>query len=769
MKKLFTLLIVAMCSWSGMQAQNDCATAVPITTIPFSSGTQTTCGTGNDFAAGTLAGSANYGGGEDYVYALTVTAANLTLKFDLAGSATYKVMAIHSACPPSSANGVGFINTSTGTSGSTIVTFPSAGLYYIIIDTWPAPACGEFTLNITLPPAAPNCATLTGPANGSTVATLKPTFSWTPSATGAAPTAYKLYLGTVNPPTAVTSTINAPATTYTPPNNLLFGTTYYWFVTPTNAGSDATGCNSTVFSFTTPAAPAGPANDDCATAVPLTVNTNLACAVKTAGTTLSATASTTPIAPCTGVADDDVWYSFVATATSHVISLTDVVAVGSGTSTSLYLQVLGGSCGTLTSIGCDTSSASPFTAAGLTIGNTYYARVYNSGTGSTVGANSFNICVGTLPPAPANDNCATATSLTVNADLNCGVKTAGYTYLATASTDVLTPCTGTADDDVWYSFVATGTTHVVSLTNVVSLGTTVSTSLYLQVLSGTCGALTSVLCDTSAASPALLTGLTAGNTYYARVYNSAAGSTVNANSFDICVGTPPPPPANDICGGAVTITPGATFAQNAITSNNFSASIDSPADVASCQSSSAKNVWFKVVVPANGNITLETDAAATNTLTDTVLSAYTSAVNGDCTTLTSIGCNDDDGNGVFSLLSLTGLNPGSTIFVSVWVWSSSSTQEGNFQISAYDGSLATTNIVKAESGVKIYPNPFSDFIRISDVKDVVSVSIVDMSGRMVKTVKPANEINLSSLKSGMYLINLKMKDGSVKTVKSIKR
>ncbi len=83
--------------------------------------------------------------------------------------------------------------------------------------------------------------------------------------------------------------------------------------------------------------------------------------------------------------------------------------------------------------------------------------------------------------------------------------------------------------------------------------------------------------------------------------------------------------------------------------------------------------------------------------------------------------------------------------------------------------LATGESIVKENGVNIYPNPFTDFIRISDVKDVVSVSIVDMSGRMVKTVKPANEINLSSLKSGMYLINLKMKDGSVKTVKSIKK
>ena len=90
-------------------------------------------------------------------------------------------------------------------------------------------------------------------------------------------------------------------------------------------------------------------------------------------------------------------------------------------------------------------------------------------------------------------------------------------------------------------------------------------------------------------------------------------------------------------------------------------------------------------------------------------------------------------------------------------------------ISVTTVTLATGESIVKQNGVNIYPNPFTDFIRISDVKNVVSVSIVDMSGRMVKTVKPANEINLSSLKSGMYLINLTMKDGSVKTVKSIKK
>lgn len=83
--------------------------------------------------------------------------------------------------------------------------------------------------------------------------------------------------------------------------------------------------------------------------------------------------------------------------------------------------------------------------------------------------------------------------------------------------------------------------------------------------------------------------------------------------------------------------------------------------------------------------------------------------------------------------------------------------------------LATTDIVKEDRTFSIAPNPFTDVVRISDLKDVVSISIVDLSGRLVKTMKPTREIQLGDLKTGMYLINLKMKDGSVQTVKAIKK
>ena len=156
MRKLF-FLVTAMLffAFTGLSAQNDCATAVPITSIPFSSGTKTTCGTGNDFAAGFSCASTSYGGGEDYVYSISITNAPVSLQLTLGGAATYKVASVHSACPPTTANCIGGFTTGSSGSGTGLVTFPTNGTYYIVIDTWPAPACGEFTLDITAPPPPP--------------------------------------------------------------------------------------------------------------------------------------------------------------------------------------------------------------------------------------------------------------------------------------------------------------------------------------------------------------------------------------------------------------------------------------------------------------------------------------------------------------------------------------------------------------------------------------------------------------------------------------
>lgn len=84
--------------------------------------------------------------------------------------------------------------------------------------------------------------------------------------------------------------------------------------------------------------------------------------------------------------------------------------------------------------------------------------------------------------------------------------------------------------------------------------------------------------------------------------------------------------------------------------------------------------------------------------------------------------------------------------------------------------LGTSDVnANGKMDISVYPNPFKDIVTISDIKGVKSITVSDVSGRQVKTLKPSTELNLSDLNSGLYLITLHMEDGSTKTVKAIKK
>ncbi len=82
-------------------------------------------------------------------------------------------------------------------------------------------------------------------------------------------------------------------------------------------------------------------------------------------------------------------------------------------------------------------------------------------------------------------------------------------------------------------------------------------------------------------------------------------------------------------------------------------------------------------------------------------------------------------------------------------------------------SLGTSNIVKEK--ISLYPNPFRDVLNISDVKEVKQITIMDITGRQIKTVKPESQINLSGLSAGVYMVSIHFADGRIQTVKTIKK
>lgn len=97
---------------------------------------------------------------------------------------------------------------------------------------------------------------------------------------------------------------------------------------------------------------------------------------------------------------------------------------------------------------------------------------------------------------------------------------------------------------------------------------------------------------------------------------------------------------------------------------------------AGCANYSGSDVWFKMIVPPSGNISLLTDSG---TLNDTGIAAWLS--DSSCTSLQYLGCDDDGGNGYYSLLSLYDLTPGKTLFVQVFGYNGGT---GTFVLCASD-------------------------------------------------------------------------------------
>lgn len=382
--------------------------------------------------------------------------------------------------------------------------------------------------------------------------------------------------------------------------------------------------------------PVVPSNDDCSNATNLTVNPNLTCTTSTSGTTKTATGSSFALCDPNTNADDDVWYKFVATATSHIITVSPTILPDA--IVNVVFEVFSGTCGGI-SIGCvDNNGGSNIettTLTGLTVGITYLVRVYSRGNSTKSG--TFTICV-TTPVIAANDSCTNAIALSVNPTSTCTASTSGTTVNTSESS---TGCYGAADDDVWYKFVATATSHIVTIT---------PTTLYdavFQVFNGTCAGSTSIICVddtfTTDIETTTLTGLTVGNSYLVRVYSYSSGS--DQGIFSICITTPTP--NNQDCLGAIKVC-NTTYNQP----NSYSGTGNIPNEINisnSCLANGEKNdVWYTFTVVSSGNLNF---TITPNQLTDDYDWAIYNLANANCSDIFSnsslmVSCNYSATSGI---------------------------------------------------------------------------------------------------------------------------
>jgi GEVED domain/Ig-like domain CHU_C associated/IPT/TIG domain len=249
------------------------------------------------------------------------------------------------------------------------------------------------------------------------------TFSWT-APTPVPANGYDYHISTSNiPPGAFVPYTGSTAAGVTFINftGLSTGFTYYLWVRSSCGPGDYSPWVST--SFATPLT-----NNDCSGAIALFVNPAIPCLSAIDGTTNTATQS---LPGCTGTADDDVWYKFVATTTSHIVTV-----IPSTLNNPIYeiFNACGGA-----SLGCINNSSvstgvetNTFTT--LIPGNTYFVRVYSNGGAGNSG--TFTICVTTIPPTFCIPSAAISTRyindmetvgcITNTTNLNSGRSNTGY-------------------------------------------------------------------------------------------------------------------------------------------------------------------------------------------------------------------------------------------------------------------------------------------------------------------------------------------------------
>jgi PQQ-dependent dehydrogenase (s-GDH family) len=158
---------------------------------------------------------------------------------------------------------------------------------------------------------------------------------------------------------------------------------------------------------TTAVPPTPPGNDDCADAYLMPIGT--VCLDSRGTLTGATTSSGIPIGTCTGTADDDVWYKFVAQKSNPTITISSIPTAITSTGGGAVLQLLTGTdCTSLTSVACttNTSTTLAYTASGLTVGATYYVRVFSKNAVALSSA-TFDICVTMPTPEVVVDSTST--------------------------------------------------------------------------------------------------------------------------------------------------------------------------------------------------------------------------------------------------------------------------------------------------------------------------------------------------------------------------
>jgi hypothetical protein len=654
------------------------------------------------------------------------------------------------------------------------------GMHSTTTDMWRISV--DHVISDALPAAAPDCATLTAPTDAATgvVYSAPVVLTWDAPTTGASVDSYDVYLDTNAVPTTLLGNQTALTRNVT---GLLPSTTYYWTAVPKNAAGPATGC--AVFSFTTSAnlyAPyCGPV-DFTTNVEPITL-VNFAGINNVTSEVLNGTPDHEIFATPTGNVTAGSAYTITLQGntdgnfTNRFMVFADWNQDGDfddAEEAYTIAQTIANSTGTDAVQATQSLQVPPTAMVGntrLRVKKIYGTADYaNPCLGAAYGqVEDYTIAVAAAPadlPDYANLQWPPTATIT-----EAGSVTVYAQVWEPGLTDVVPNIVGQAPGiNAWVGYSTTDTNP--------NTWTDWTVATWNSTMEG----------NNDEYQASIGSTLAPGTYYYATRFQLNGGTYVYGGIDPVTVGNPggfwdgtvyesgvltvtaPLPPANDECAGAIALTPGGVFADNAVTGTMFAGTLTAGV-TPTCQTTNIADVWYTVEVPASGSLTIETQSNATNSLVDTVIVAFT----GTCGSLVEVGCNDDGGpvgpDDLMSIVSLTGQTPGSILYIGVWKYGTvaPTATVKDFRLSVYDASLG--NGVIDNANFTFYPNPVKNVLNLSYNKEISNVEVYNLLGQKVSAnIINANDaqIDMSNLSNGAYMVRV-TSDNQVKTIKVIKQ
>ncbi|RQO42357.1 hypothetical protein DBR39_00340 [Chryseobacterium sp. KBW03] len=642
------------------------------------------------------------------------------------------------------------------------------------------------------------CPTVSAPSSSATGVSLTPTITWgaVTDATG-----YRLSIGTTTGGTEVMNNADlGNVTTYTLPSPLNYATKYYYTVNAYTPTSNSASCTERNFTTT--------------------------CAPENAPTSSQNFTTFTPL--CWSVAKGDVTASSTLTYGSSKWA-SEAGFANAGSNVAVRINLYGTYTGDWLISQPINLGATPgmfrmkykmavtsylATASQTTLG-THQVRVIVSTDGGTTWSNANVIKTYTGAATYSNTGQTEIINLT---GYSGNIKIA---FVATTSSN--TPDIDFHIDDFVVEavptcqepaspVVANPTVSTANLSWTAPTTTPANGYEYYYSTSSTVPTAATTASGTSSTTSAPLSGLASSSTYYVWVRSVCSSSDkspwVGPAVFNTLCGTVMAPFAQNFDSGTApscwnNVNPTATTT-DATLFWKFTGSADYGANTANNGRAAGTYAWVDASSPYAGagtnTVQLVTPSVNLTGLTSPIVS-FDWFKNHSTSTSTTVSPSTydnnkltvevNDGNGWVSIFSdVTNLNQWRTVSLPLAASYIGATIQVRFTVDKnvsgngyfYDDilldnveikqnpNLSTSEVGVKDNKIKVYPNPFIDTLTISDASKVKSVSILDVAGRLVKTIEaPASELQLRDLKEGMYLVVLNMKDGTKQTVKAIKR